>query len=67
MSTVIFVSQHIPEPKLVKRYKFKAYLSPDKKEEILKELKPHLLKDIENYIITMHVDIDVKEYDTKDT
>lgn len=66
MSTVVLVSVQMPEKKLLKTIKYKAYLSPEEKEKIMKELVISV-PDLEDYIVTMHVEIDLKLYDTKTT
>lgn len=66
MSAIVFVQQNIPEKHLIKDLKYKAYLSPEEKEIILKELRISV-PDLDKYIISMHVDIDLKLYDTKNT
>lgn len=67
MSAIVFTSQSKPEKGLLMTYTYKAYLSPEEKEKILKELKTSFPYDLEEYIITMHVDIELKKYDTKNT
>lgn len=73
MSTIVYVGDVIPEKNLLKVRKYKAYLSPDQKAEILDELSKNVpnINDDE-HSITMHVEIEVKIYDkrtndTKDT
>lgn len=66
MSTLIFVGQYIPEKKLKKELKYKAYLSKTEQEDILKELKISI-PDLDDYIVHMHVEIELKLYDTKNT
>lgn len=66
MSTIIFVAENLPEKKLTKTLRYKAYLSPEEKEKIMKELIISV-PDLEDYIVTMHVEIDLKLYDTKTT
>lgn len=66
MSAIVWVGDVIPEKHLLKSVKYKAYLSPDEKEKIIKELKISV-PDLEDYIIAMHVEIELKKYDTKNT
>lgn len=66
MSTLIFMSSQKPEKGLIRVDKYKAYLSPQEKENILKELEI-AMPGIDDYIISMHVEIELKKYDTKNT
>ena len=66
MSAVVFVGTDVPDKSLVKTHKFKAYLSDGQKKDIISQIKEKI-PNLENYIITMHVEIDLKLYDTKNT
>ena len=63
MSTLVFVSQSKPEPKLEMVTKYKAYLSKEDKEKIIEQLKGNI-KNLEDddYRIDMHVEIEIKKY-----
>jgi hypothetical protein len=65
-STIIHVATTKPDKRLVREHKYKAYLSPDQKRDIMQQLKD-MVPNLDNYIVSMHVDIDLKLYDTKDT
>lgn len=66
MSTLLYIGTETTEKRLIKAHKYRAYLAPDQKKEILEQLK-EAVPDLEKYIVTMHVEIDLKLYDTKDT
>lgn len=66
MSTIIHVQTTVPDKRLVRERKYKAYLAPEQKREIIKQLK-EIVPNLDNYIINMHVEIDLKLYDTKDS
>lgn len=68
MSTLVLLEHKKPEKGLLEISKWKGYLSKDQREEILEELRrnnPHVKLD--DYIITMHVEIEMKKYDSKNT
>jgi hypothetical protein len=67
MSTpIVFVGQSKPEKNLVELRKYKAYLSPEQKKQILDELS-RAIGEVEEWDISMHVEIELKKYDSKDT
>ena len=59
MSTVVFVGQDKPEKRLEETVYFKAFLSEAQKEEILSHIE---LKNLDDYQVNMHVDIQLKRY-----
>lgn len=61
MSTIIYIGQSKPEPKLEKTMNFKAYLSAEEKKNILEELGK-LIDDLKDYDVNMHVEIEIKKY-----
>lgn len=66
MSTVVFVGTEVPDKNLVKVHKYKAYLSDDQKKDIIDQIRERT-PNLDNYIISMHVEIELKLYDTKNT
>jgi len=66
MSTVLFVSTTVPDRGLVKEHRYSAYLSAEQKAEIIEQLKEKV-PNIDNYIISMKVEISLKLYDTKNS
>ena len=64
MSTLIYVETTVPDKNLIKTYKYKAYLSPDQKSEIMGQLRVEI-PNIDNYDVHMHVDIELKLYEDK--
>lgn len=70
MSTVVFVGQTKPEKGLRQVIKMKAYLSDDQRKEIIEQILqqwPAYKDKIDKYHVTMTVEIELKEYDTKNT
>lgn len=66
MSAIVFVSQIKPEKNLVEILKYKAYLSPDEQRRIINDLETHTGSITgDDWIVKMHVEIELKRYDTK--
>ena len=60
-TTVVYIGLSKPEKGLIEKRDYKAYLSEDIKDEILKELQEQV-KDIEEWEVSMHVNIEIKKY-----
>ena len=66
MSAVVFLGTEVPDKSLIKAHKYKAYLSNEQRKEIIEQLRERE-PNLDNYIISMHVEIELKLYDTKRT
>lgn len=69
MSLVTFLGTERPEKHLKMIHKYKAYLSKEQQNEILSEIisLKNLKVPQENCVVSMHVLIEIKEYDTEVT
>jgi hypothetical protein len=60
---ISFVSEVIPDKKLQKTLIYRYYPPSDMKELILSHVKEHLKCDLEEYIIEVKVEVNLKKYD----
>ncbi len=67
MSTIVFVSQRVPEKKLLSEHVYKYHPDSSMKEQIIQDLKKHLSSTLEHLIIDLDIKVTLKEYDSKNT
>ena len=65
LPAVAFVSEVVPDKRLEKTLVYRYYPSSSMKEEILQNIKEHLKCDLEDYIVDVKIEVDLKLYNTK--
>ena len=65
LPAIAFVSEVIPDKKLDKTLVYRYYPTSSMKEEILKGIKEHLKCDLEDYVVDVKIEVDLKLYTTK--
>lgn len=63
MSTIVFVSQRIPERRLLTELVYRYYPDSELKDQIINDLKKHTGGSLDKYIIDLKIEVTLKEYD----
>lgn len=62
---IVYAGEVVPDKKLIKTTTYRYYPSSDMREQIIRDVKLHLKSDIEDVIVDIDINIDLKEYDVK--
>ena len=62
---ISFVSEVVPDKRLEKTLVYRYYPISSMKDEILQHVKEHLKCDLEDFIVDVNVEINLKMYNTK--
>jgi len=68
MSTVVFVSQEVPEKKLLSKITYRLHPDFVLKERIMEEIQKHIREQVpSDAILELDIQLTIKTYDTKNT